>query len=120
MWGEIAVHLHDRQLLDLAALEKAAVDASLGSLARVYKVGSVEFSIKPSVDGRWPRVKFSPQPWNQGPSWWRYAEDGMRRLPDDTISVNLEFDGQSGTPFMIEGGRTIGFMGYPQSMKVAD
>lgn len=115
VWGEIAVHLHDRRMLDLAALENAAIDASLGSLARVYKVRNIEFSVRPSEDGRWPRVKYSAAPYNEA-GWWRYAEDGQRRLPDDTLSVYLEFDGEAGPPFTIQGNAPIF---YPPNMKVA-
>lgn len=115
VWGEIAAHLHDRQMLDLEALEKAATDESLAPLARVYKVRNVQFSVEPSVNGRWPRVKFSATPYNQ-PGWWRYAEDGERRLPDDAVSVVLEFDGESGPPFMVGG---EGPILYPPNMKRA-
>lgn len=114
VWGEIAVHLHDREMLGLAALKAAAIHASLGSLARVYKVRNVEFSVEPSAEGRWPRVKLSAKPYNQV-SWWRYAEDDERVLPDDTVSLVLELDGEAGQPFM------IGMSGpfYPPSMKRA-
>lgn len=116
VWGEIAAHLHDRQMMDLATLKAAALYASAAPLARVYSVRNIEFSVTPSVDGRWPRLKFSAKPYNVA-SWWRYAEDGERRLPDDTVSAVLEFDGEAGQPFVLRGDGPIF---YPANMKRAD
>lgn len=115
VWAEIAAHLHDREMMDLATLKAAALYASATPLSRIYKVRNIEFSVTPSVDGHWPRLKFSAKPYNEA-SWWRYAEDGERKLPDDTVSVVLEFDGVSGQPFMIQGGGPIF---YPKNMKRA-
>ena len=115
VWSEIASHLHDRQMLELPALKAAALRASAIPLARTYRVRNIEFSVTPSIDGRWPRVKFSAKPYNEA-SWWRYAEDGERRLPDDTMSAVLEFDGEAGQPFMVDG---QGLIYYPERMKRA-
>jgi len=117
VWTDIAVHLHDRAMLDLLALRDGAVRESLAPLARVYRVRNIEFSVEPSVDGRWPQLMITNKPFNQfGGSWWRPAGEYEFRLPDDTMSARLEFDGERGQPFMLTGS---GPVPHPPSMKRA-
>jgi len=112
IWGEIAVLLHDLGKLRLDALRDAAAKASLGALARVYKVRNIAISVEPSADGRWPKLKISNKPYNQ-PSFWRYVREDERQLPGDTTSAVLEFDGELGQPFLVSNpGRII----YPKNM----
>ena len=112
IWGEIAVLLHDFGKMRLDSLREAAIEASLESLARIYKVRNVEIRVEPAADGRWPRLKFSKTPFNQA-GFWQYAAEGERYLPDDACSAVLEFDGEVGHPFIIGGGGPIF---YPQNM----
>jgi hypothetical protein len=112
LWGLIAVHLHDRGFLDLVALRDRALEASAAPLCRLYTVRNIEFSVEPSIDGRWPVLMISNKPYNQV-SWWRPARDYEFRLPDDTTSARLEFDGERGNPFLLAGG---GAIFYPPNM----
>ena len=115
IWNEIAVHLHDRAMFDLTVLRDAAIDQSLAPLARVYKVRNIEFSVQPSVDGRWPSLMISNKPYNQI-SWWRPVKEYEFRLPDDTVSARLEFDGVAGNPFLL---MDTGPIYYPANMERA-
>jgi hypothetical protein len=115
IWSEIAVHLHDRALFDLVALRDRAIAESLAPLARVYKVRNIEFGVEPSVDGRWPTLMISNKPYQQV-GWWRPVKEYEFRLPDDTLSGRLEFDGVAGDPFLLTG---IAPIHYPSNMKRA-
>jgi hypothetical protein len=114
IWSDLAVMLHDHERT-IPALKAATLEQSLAPLARVYRVRNIEFSIEPAVDGRWPRLKFTNAPYSQS-SFWRYAREDERRLPDDTYSGRLEFDGEDGQPFVIQGGLPIF---YPANMQRA-
>lgn len=116
VWNEIAVHLHDRIQLDLPGLKAAAVEASAAPFSRVYKVRNIEFSVYPSTDDRWPKLKFADKPYNEA-AWWRYAGDYEFQLPDNTISVCLEFDGEMGQPMLIQGGAHLPPGFYPRIMQ---
>ena len=115
IWSEISVHLHDRAIFDLLALRDSAINESLAPLARVYKVLNIEFSVEPSVDGRWPTLMISDKPYNQV-AWWRPVKEYEFQLPDDTVSARLEFDGIAGNPFLLTG---VGRLHYPPNMKRA-
>jgi hypothetical protein len=96
-------------------LRDGAINESLAPLARVYKVRNIEFSVEPSVDGRWPTLMISNKPYNQV-SWWRPVKEYEFRLPDDAVSARLEFDGVAGNPFLLTG---IGPIHYPSNMERA-
>lgn len=112
LWGTIAVHLHDRGFLDLVSLRDRAIEASGVPLCRVYTVRNIEFSVTPSIDGRWPTLRITNLRYNE-PGWWRPVGPYEFRLPDDTMSAMLELDGESGPPFLIQGGMPVY---YPPNM----
>lgn len=112
LWGTIAVHLHDRGFFDLVALRDRALEASGLPLHRLYTVRNIEFSVSPSTDGRWPTLRITNRPYNEA-AWWRPVAPYEFRLPDDTVSAVLEFDGERGQPFLIQAGLPIS---YPRSM----
>lgn len=112
LWSTIAVHLHDRSFLDLVGLRDMAIHASAIPLSRIYRVRNIEFVVTPSVDGRWPVLMISNKRYNEA-GWWRPAREYEFRLPDDTISARLEFDGERGDPFLLTG---EGPIFYPPNM----
>jgi hypothetical protein len=113
LWGAIAVHLHDRGYLDLVSLRDLAIEASGVPLCRVYTVRNIEFSVTPSIDGRWPTLRIANLRDNLDTGWWRPVGPYQFRLPDDTMSAMLEFDGECGPPFPIQGGLPVY---YPENM----